>query len=89
MKLIKDSIMHNPFIQQPKTTLSIEKLKDQIVLSQEAFGDVSVVHALIDYPKWQKDVNIFQYVKQRAQSKLRKDPKCFFFFDELSTAKFC
>ena len=42
--------MHNPFIQQPKTTLSIEKLKDQIVLSQEAFGDVSVVHALIDYP---------------------------------------
>mgnify|MGYP003666942962 CR=1 FL=1 len=81
MKLIKDSIIFNEFIQQPKTTLSIEKLKDQLVLSQEGFDDVSIVHALISYPKWQKDVNLFQFVKHRAQSQLRKDPKCFFFFD--------
>jgi hypothetical protein len=78
MKLIKDSIIFNEFIQQPKTTLSIEKLKDQLVLSQEGFDDVSIVHALISYPKWQKDVNLFQFVKHRAQSQLRS--KMFFLF---------
>ena len=81
MKLIKDSIMYNDYVQQPRTTLSIEKLIEELQRSKTDFADVSIVHSLIKYPLWHKSVNIFQYIKQSSQQRLRKDPKCFFFFD--------
>lgn len=81
MKLIKDSIIRNEFIQQPRTTLSIQKLIEQLGRSETDFSDVSIVHSLIKYPKWHKETNIFQFIKHTWQKQLRKDPKCFFFFD--------
>lgn len=78
---LTDNIRTNVYVREIHNSIALEKL-------QEAFKDNDIwdpnmrfFHAMIKYPQWHKDIDIFQFLNKKVVKKWRKNPKWFYLFD--------
>jgi len=78
---VTDYIKRNVYVRKVESSLAAQKFL-------QAFRDLNIddpkmciFHVLIKYPRWEKDINLFQFMRKKNLKQLRKDPKAFFLFD--------
>ena len=78
---VTDYIKRNVYVRKVQSSLASQKFL-------QAFKDLNIddsklciFHVLIKYPQWEKDINLFQFLRKKNLKQLRKDPKTFFLFD--------
>jgi len=76
MKIFKEVISDNPYIQEcDSTTFSV------LFNDHDRHKNMSFVLALIKYPEWSADIDIFQYLNKSTLDQIRENTLCFFVFD--------
>lgn len=76
MKILKDVISDNLYIQEcDSTTFSV------LFNDHDRHKNMTFVLALIKYPEWSPNVDIFQYLDNSTMNQIRDDELCFFVFD--------
>lgn len=78
---VTDYIKRNVYVRKVESSLASQKFL-------QAFRDLNIddpkmciFHVLIKYPRWEKDINLFRFLRKKNLKQLRKDPKTFFLFD--------
>jgi hypothetical protein len=83
MQMIVNSIKPNDYIRNCKDTVFTVLLKHELVKNNKEFNNLknfSYIHGLLQYPKWDSDSDIFQFINLE-HLKTIQEGKCFFIFD--------
>jgi hypothetical protein len=82
MLKISDGLEENPYLGTCYSTV-FTSLLEQVVAQQiylKKFKNYSYIHGLLKYPKWDKNSDIFQFIKKEYLEKI-KNKEAFFVFD--------
>ena len=81
MKRIRGFFNFNPYLQDPEftqTTVHLQKAFKQLEIPSK---DIAVMSGLIQYPKWVKDSDFWQYVNKTYRKEFERNKTQFFVFD--------
>jgi len=81
MIFVKGFLLKNWWVQCPLSTCSSVKLQEAFQKNQTKTDDLTIYQVLIQYPKWEKDTNIFGLMNHRHLKNFKKNKKTFFIFD--------
>lgn len=76
-----DYIKRNVYIRQVDSSLASQKLIEAFNRHKCYDPEIKLLHALIKYPKWHKEVRLFKHLSKKLIKQLRKNPKVFFILD--------
>ena len=76
-----DYIKPNVYVREVHSSLALEKLQEGFKQNDIWDPDIRCFHALIKYPEWNRQIDLFQFLNKKLIKKLRKNPKFFYLFD--------
>ena len=74
-------IKRNVYIRQPGSSLASQKFLEAFNRNNCFDPKIILLHALIKYPRWHKEISLFPYLNRKMFKQLRKNPKVFFMLD--------
>lgn len=78
---VTDYIKRNVYVRKVGSSLASQKFLQAFKELNIDDPKMCIFHVLIKYPRWEKDINLFQFMRKKNLKQLRKDPKAFFLFD--------
>ena len=78
---VTDYIKRNVYVRKVQSSLASQKFLQAFKDLNLDESNLCLFHVLIKYPQWEKDVDLFQFIRKKNVKQLRKDPKTFFLFD--------
>ena len=78
---LTDYIKRNVYIRQVRSSLATQKLLEAFHRHNCNDPEIILLHSLIKYPQWYKNISLLGHLDRKFLKQLRKNPKCFFILD--------
>lgn len=82
MEKIQNALQENPYLANCEDTVFTVLLRHAVLQTPHLshLKDLTYIHGLLQYPKWESNSDIFQYISPKNLNRIRKG-RCFFIFD--------